>query len=141
MPSPFGSSEWCAAVRDEINRSSEYRNAAAKWGVGFNGTLLFAFEPDAALQTPRYLLLRLSAGRCDGVEFVSGPTHTEAGFALRAPFTLWKDILERKTFAATAILTGAMRVEGDKLTLLRHAGASRALIHCTASVETEFPKG
>ena len=141
MSSLFGSLEWCAAVRDEINGSSEYRNAAAKWGVGFNGNLLFAFEPDAALHAPRYLLLHLSAGRCDGVELVSGPTHPEAGFTLRAPFTLWKDILERKTLAATAILTGAMRVEGDKLTLLRHAGASRALIHCTASVETEFPKG
>jgi hypothetical protein len=32
-----------------------------------------------------------------------------------------------------------MKVEGEKLTLLKHAGASRALIHCTASVPTEFP--
>jgi hypothetical protein len=32
-----------------------------------------------------------------------------------------------------------MRVEGDKLALLTQAGASRALIHCTASVPTQFP--
>jgi len=31
-------------------------------------------------------------------------------------------------------------VEGEKLTLLKHAGANRALIHCTASVDTEFPE-
>ena len=41
--------------------------------------------------------------------------------------------------AAAAILTGKMRVEGDKMALLQHAGASRALIHCTASVPTLFP--
>ena len=138
MAFAFGTSEWCAALREEIDRSSEYRNAAAKWGVGFNGNLLFAFEADAALAEPLYLFLKLQAGRCDGAEFVPGPAHPEAGFALRAPFSLWREILERKTLAATAILTGKLRVEGEMLTLLKHAGASRALIHCTASVPTEF---
>ena len=135
----FGTPEWCAALRDEINRSSEYRNAAAKWGSGFNGNLLFAFEADGALPRPLYLYLALAAGRCDAAEFVPGPAYPDAGFALRAPYTLWREILERKTLAATAILTGKMKVEGEKLTLLKHAGASRALIHCTASVPTEFP--
>ena len=124
-----------------MNESSEYRNAAASWGVGFNGNLLFAFEPGGGLDAPLYLLLRLARGRCDGADFVTGPTHPEAGFALRAPFPLWREILERRTLAATAILMGKMKVDGDKITLLRHAGANRALIHITASVPTEFPKG
>ena len=136
----FGTPEWCAALEREINGSSEYRNAAARWGDGWNGNLLFAFERDAALPEPLHLLLRLARGRCDGAEFVPGPSHPDAGFALRGPFTLWREILERKTLAATAILTGKLRVEGEKLTLLKHAGASRALIHCTASVDTEFPE-
>jgi putative sterol carrier protein len=138
-PIPFGTKAWADALRDELNRSSEYRNAAAKWGVGRNGNLLFAFEADASLPSPLYLFLALSAGRCDRAEFVPGPTHPETGFALRAPFTLWREILERRTMAAAAILTGRMRVEGDKLALLTQAGASRALIHCTASVPTQFP--
>jgi putative sterol carrier protein len=138
-PIPFGTKAWADALRDELNRSSEYRNAAARWGVGRNGNLLFAFEADASLPSPLYLFLALSAGRCDRAEFVPGPTHAEAAFTLRAPFTLWREILERRTMAAAAILTGRMRVEGDKLALLTQAGASRALIHCTASVPTQFP--
>jgi putative sterol carrier protein len=139
MSVPFGTPEWCAALVAEINGSSEFRNAAAKWGVGFNGNLLFAFEADAALREPLHLLLRLGGGRCGGAAFVPGPRHPDAGFTLRAPFTLWREILNRKTLAATAILTGRMKVEGDKLTLLKHAGANRTLIHCAASVDTEFP--
>lgn len=135
----FGDPAWCVALQSEINGSSEYRNAAAKWGVGFNGNLLFGFEADASLSAPLHLLLGLAEGRCTRAEFVSGPKHPEAGFTLRAPFSLWREILERKTLAATAILTGKMKVEGDKLTLLKHAGANRALIHCVASVPTEFP--
>lgn len=136
----FGTPEWAAALVREINASSEYRNAAARWGDGFNGNLLFAFDKDASLAQPLHLFLRLARGRCDGAEFVPGPSHPDAGFTLRGPFTLWREILERKTLAATAILTGKLRVEGEKLTLLRQAGASRALIHCVASVDTEFPE-
>jgi len=141
VPLLFGTSAWSATLREEINRSSEYRNAAAKWGAGFNGNLLFAFEADAALAKPLYLFLKLRAGQCDAADFVPGPSHPEAGFALRAPFSLWREILERRTLAATAILTGKLRVEGEMLTLLKHAGASRALIHCVASIPTEFPAG
>lgn len=136
---PFGTPEWAAALRDEVNRSSEYRNAASRWGVGFNGNILLAFEVDPALPAPLYLFLVLSAGRCDRAEFTPGSSHPEAGFTLRAPFSLWREILERRTMAAAAILTGKMRVEGDKMTLLKQAGANRALIHCTGSVPTIFP--
>ena len=136
----FGTAEYARALRDEINGSSEYRNAASRWGVGFNGDLLFAFEADDSLPTALHLLLRLKAGRCEGAEFVPGPAHPDAGFTLRAPFRLWREILERRTLAATAILTGKMKIEGDKITLLKHAGSSRSLIHCTASVPTEFPE-
>jgi len=136
----FGTPEWAAALREAVNRSSEYRNAAAKWGDGWNGNLLFAFESDAAMARPLHLFLALAKGRCERAEFTTGPGHPDAGFTLRAPFTLWRDILERRTLAATAILTGRMRVDGDKLTLLRHAGANRALIHVVAGVPTAFPE-
>ena len=135
---PFGSPAWSAALRDALNRSSEYRNAAAKWGDGSNGNLLLAFEADAALPSALHLFLALSRGRCDRAEFVAGPAHPDAAYTLRAPFSLWREILERRTLAAAAILTGRMRVEGDKMTLLRHAGASRALIHVVATVPTAF---
>ena len=136
---PFGSDEWCTALVAAVNGSSEYRNAASKWGVGFNGNLLFGFEPGGGLAAPLYLLLRLKAGRCEEARFVPGPGHPDAGFTLRAPFPVWRDVLEGRALAAAAILTGKMKVEGDTIALLRHAGANRALIHCTASVATEYP--
>lgn len=136
----FGTADWARALREEINGSSEYRNAARDWGVDFNGNLVFAFEADAALEKPLYLFLNLKAGSCEVAEFISDANRSDVGFVLRAPFRLWRDILERRTMAATAILTGKMSVDGSKMTLLKHTSASRALIHCTASVDTEFPE-
>ena len=134
----FGSEEWARSLQDVVNSSSEYRNSAAKWGVGFNGNVLLAFEADAALPQPRNLMVRLEGGSCQGAAFVEDSQHPEAGFVLRASFTLWREILGRKTLAATAILTGRLKVEGDKMTLLKHTAANRALIHCAASVDTAW---
>jgi len=134
----FGSEEWAAALAEGINASSEYRNAGAQWGVGYNGNVLLAIEPDTALAEGLNLLIRLGGGECHGADFVDDPRHPDAGFALRAPYLLWKDILERKTLAATAILTGRMKVDGDKMTLLKHTAAHRAMVACCAEIDTEF---
>lgn len=139
MSLTFGTDAWAKALASEINASSEYRNAAAKWGDGFNGNVMLVFEPDASAREPLALLVELAKGACQGASFVPGAASPKAGFGLRAPFTVWREILERKSLAATAILTGKMKVEGDKLTLLRHTGAHRALIACAAALDTDFP--
>ncbi|NIM02157.1 MAG: hypothetical protein GTO30_11850 [Acidobacteria bacterium] len=136
MSTKFGTPEWAAALKQEINGSSEYRNAANRWGVDFNGNLLFVFEADERNPEQRALMLKLSGGACQDAEFVSEPSHPDAGFVLRGPAHLWREILDRKTMAATAILTGKLRVEGERMQLLKHTAANRALIHCTASVDT-----
>jgi putative sterol carrier protein len=141
MPLDFGSPEWAASLTGAINASSEYRNSGAGWGVAFNGNILFVFEAGGPLPRGIHLLLRLEGGRCLGAEFVPGPSHPDAGFTLRAPFPLWREVLTGKTLAATAILTGKMKVEGNTITLLKHAGAHRSLIHSVASLDTRFPGG
>ncbi len=139
MTLSFGTAAWAAALVAEINASSEYKNAAAKWGDGFNGNVLLVFDADPTFPKTHALLVELAKGACAGASFVEGGTHPDAGFGLRAPFSVWKDVLSRKTLAATAILTGKMKVEGDRMTLLKHTAAHRALVACAAALDTEFP--
>jgi putative sterol carrier protein len=139
MAIDFGTPEWARSLAAAINASSEYRNSGATWGVGFNGNILFVFEAGGSLDRTLHLLVRLQGGACSGAEFVPGPSHPDAGFTLRAPFPIWREILTGKTLAATAILTGRMKVGGNTITLLKHAGAHRSLIHCVASLDTRYP--
>jgi putative sterol carrier protein len=139
MAIDFGTPEWARSLAAAINASSEYRNSGASWGVGFNGNILFVFESGGGLAQPLHLLVKLEGGACRGAEFVPGPSHPDAGFTLRAPFPVWREILTGKTLAATAILTGRMKVGGNTITLLKHAGAHRSLIHCVASLDTRYP--
>jgi putative sterol carrier protein len=135
----FGSVAWAEALSAEINCSSEYRNAAARWGDGFNGNVLLVFDADTAMPRRAVLFVELARGACGGASFVDDPSDARAGFALRGPFSVWKDILDRKTLAATAILTGRLKIEGDRMTLLKHTAAHRALIACAAAIETDYP--
>jgi putative sterol carrier protein len=139
MPLTFGTEAWADALAAELNVSSEYRNAAAKWGDGFNGNVLLVFDADASSGTTRALLVELAKGSCRGASFIDGVSHPAAGFGLRAPFSVWRDVLSRKTLAATAILTGKMKIDGDRMTLLKHTAAHRALVACAAALDTEFP--
>jgi putative sterol carrier protein len=141
MTLAFGTAAWADALVAEINTSSEYRNAAAKWGDGFNGNVLLVFDADSSFPKTNALLVELAKGACGGASFVEGVAHPRAGFGLRAPFSVWKDVLGGKTLAATAILTGKMKVEGDTMTLLKHTAAHRALVACAAALDTEFPAG
>lgn len=138
MAIAFGTETWARALVDTINASSAYRDAAAGWGRGFNGNVLLAVEADALRPRPINLLVRLREGTCQGASFVDGPGHDEAGFVLSGPFSAWRDVLEGRTPAAAAILGGTLRVEGDMMTLLRHAAAHRALVACCAALATDF---
>ncbi|MCP3977893.1 MAG: hypothetical protein GY716_00995 [bacterium] len=138
MSHAFGTPGWAAALRAEIEGSAEYRRAGAKWGVGFNGNILLAFEADPGLGCPVYLLLRLAAGSCADAAFVDDGRHPEAGFTLRAPFSLWREVLERRLPAPAAIMSGRVAVEGDKMRLLRHTAAARAMLDCAASIDTDW---
>jgi putative sterol carrier protein len=120
-------------------RGDQRVERAAKWGDGFNGNVLLVFEADTAFPKTVALLVELAKGSCGAAAFVDGGAHSRAGFGLRAPFTVWRDVLSRKTLAATAILTGKMKVDGDTMTLLKHTAAHRALVTCAAALDTEFP--
>jgi len=140
MAATFGSTDWADALKQKINSSEEYREAADQWGVDFNGDILFVFESDDEAAKQQALMLQLKGGACQGAEFVQPDKTPDAGFVLSGPMHLWREILERKTMAATAILTGKLKVEGERMKLLKHADANRALIHCTASVETGWER-
>src|SRR6187399_2225245 len=70
MKLTFGTPAWADALKAEINASSEYRNAAAKWGDGFNGNVLLVFDADAAAPNAHALLVELEKGSCHGAAFV-----------------------------------------------------------------------
>ena len=101
MAHRFGTNEWALSLKDEINASSEYRNAASNWGVGFNGNMMFAFDADDELQESLRLLIHLAAGQCEAAEFVGDERRGEAGYAapdadvVKAFNTLnWKTMME-----------------------------------------------
>ena len=108
MAIPFGTDAWAQALCAHLNGSSEYRNAAAKWGKGFNGTLLLSF---GAVGVPQ-----------GGVAFSTLPAYMAAGIPIEGIVVL------EATAMAPDMLKTVLNVTGDMsvATLLSRANRGEA---------------
>ncbi|MCS6816567.1 MAG: SCP2 sterol-binding domain-containing protein [Blastocatellia bacterium] len=132
MTIPFPSAEWAQALREAINASPAYREAAADWEAGPIGFVVRAGEEKT------YLWLDLHRGECRAAELVSPAEGERAPFLISAEYEDWKQILRGQLDPVRAIWMGRLKVRGDLSLLLRYMQAARELLACAARVPTRF---
>jgi putative sterol carrier protein len=133
----FPSPEWFAAFAEEINASEEYRVAAAEW----EGDIAFLVkaEPDKGVPADVWGWLDLQHGRCLGSGVIDAERAADAAYAITAPYTRWKDVLEEELDPIKGMMQGKLKVRGDLPTIVRQVRAATELVRLTGLVETEFP--
>ena len=131
--------EWVKAYSDRLNDSQEYADAADGWGVDFDGSFLFEVRPDDAYPgEPVYLFLELEDGRCLEASAIADPASTTYGFALRADYSDWKELIRGNLNPIEAILSGPFDLDGDRVKVMQYSGAGVAMTDLAATVDTEF---
>ncbi len=98
------------------------------------GDILGQLEAHAADGTV-YAYVGLEDGACTGVDVVESPESRDVGFVLRGPYDTWRAIVDGRP-APSAVLTGDLAVEGDRLKRLRYAPMFAMLGDVAAAVET-----
>ncbi|MFB6266367.1 MAG: SCP2 sterol-binding domain-containing protein [Halodesulfurarchaeum sp.] len=136
---PTEAEEWVQAYRDQLNQSEEYAEEGAEWGVDFDGSFLFEIQPDDTYDgDPVRLYLDLEDGTCLDASVVDEEGAVEPGFALRASYSAWKDLIQGKLNPIEAILSGPFDLEGDRVKVMQWSGAGIVMTELAASVDTEF---
>ena len=135
MPT-FPTDEWFQAFIELINRSAEYRAAAADW----EGDIAFLVqaEPDIRVSDDVWGYLDLWHGACRGGGVDAG-TGGQAAYVLSAPYTRWKDILLGELDPIKGMMQGKLKVRGDLPTIVRYVRAANELVRLTGEVDTVFP--
>lgn len=135
MHRPF-TRAWADAFCDAINASEPYRAAARDWAR----PVALVLEPAPALGYPAPVALRLdlAAGRCRGVDILPGGT-VAADFVLTGPWEAWRALLTGQLDPVMALVRRRITARGSLATIVRYAGAARALIECAREVPTLFP--
>lgn len=82
-----------------------------------------------------YAYVGLEEGTCTGTEVLEDPGDREVGYVVSGPYETWRRIVNGRP-AASAILSGDLSVEGNKVRLVRYASVLQLLGDIAAEVET-----
>jgi SCP-2 sterol transfer family len=132
----FPSADWLDAYVDRINSSAEFRTAARD----FEATISYVFEAEpGALDRDVWARAVVGGGCCSWWRYdVTPEAGVESQFVLRAPYSLWKDVIGGGLDPMEAMLDGDLAVTGHLPTLLRYVRAANELVTLAAAVSTEF---
>jgi putative sterol carrier protein len=155
---PFPSQAWFDEYKDAINNNEEYAEAAADWGVGFDGDFLFITEnmptdeidmdalPDDLREELEqyvdddtgYTYVGLEGGECTDAYLIEDPDDVEAGFILRADYDVWKDLLRGDIGAIDGMMSGKFELEGDMNKVMQYSQAAATLTDISAGIDSYF---
>lgn len=135
--SAFPTDEWFQAFIDAVNASEAYEGYAATWEG--DAVLQIGAEPDKGVPEDVYGLLDLWHGKCRGGGLVDASRADSAEFAIRAPYSRWKDVILGDLEPVKGLTQGKLRVRGDLPKILRYVRATQELAYIAGEVDTTFP--
>ena len=133
----FPSAEWLVLYKDAINQSAEYKEAAATWEGDL--TYVIEAEPDKNVPEEVHAWVDLWHGECRDAKIVSPEQGERAKFAIRAPYSRWKEVLRKELDPTKAMMQGKLKLKGDLPTIVRYVKAANELVNIAGSIPTEFP--
>lgn len=133
----FPSPEWLVAYKDAINASAEFREAAQGWEGDV--TYVIEAEPDKGLGGDAWGWFDLWHGECRDAKVVTPDDGERATFVIRAPYTMWKDVITGRLEPVRGMTIGKLKLSGDLVTIRQNMRAVGALVAVAGRVPTEFP--
>ncbi len=134
----FPSREWCDEALRLANADPETRIAAEGWTFDI-GAVVDA-EP-GKLAAPFTLYLRPKQGRFEKVQFLKDPDdldEIEPSYRIRAPYSVWKGLIQGNVDPVEAVLKRRIAVEGDLQPLIERMKHKGLAYRMMAQLETAF---
>jgi hypothetical protein len=136
----FASREWIAAVVEAVNGHPDLPRALA----GLGTDLAAVVEAEPGVRRPTVAAWgRQAGGRIAEwriLEDEDDILELEPAYVVRAPYRLWKDVLQARLDPVEAALAGRIRVKGDLEGLVRRANFRYIVDEALRAVATEFPE-
>jgi putative sterol carrier protein len=130
----FPSGEWIQALSQRLNQSASYERSAKDW----EGDFLFVVEKDDVYEETRYLFLGLHHGRSTGAAAVESEEERDTAFVIRAPYTVWRKVIEGKLDPIRGLMTRQLKLSGNMVRIMRYPRAAQEIVSCCAEVPTDW---
>jgi putative sterol carrier protein len=132
----FPSEQWLKEYVERINGSQGYKEAAADW----EGDVAYVIEaePDKGVPENVWAWLDLWHGECRDARMVSPEEGEKARFVIKAPYSRWKQVIQKELDPVKGMMQGKLKLQGDLPTIVRYVKAAQELVNLAQTVPTEF---
>jgi len=134
MAFKFPSDEWIKELSGKLNESEDYERSAKDW----EGDFVFIVEPDEAYDGTAYLFLGLYHGKSPDAALVESKDERDVEFALTAPFSNWRKVIEGKLDPIQGMMTRKLKLKGNMMKIMRYPKAAKEIVNCCSLVPTDF---
>lgn len=130
---PDEADRWTDLLREELNGREAFAEATA----GFEATFRLEILPDETYPgDPIALTVVVADGACPAAR--AGDREADYDFALRGPYSAWKDLLEDRVDVAAAVMGGTFELEGSTMKLMQRRDAVAELVRAAQTIETTY---
>jgi putative sterol carrier protein len=132
----FGSEEWVQALKEAINASESYAEAAKTW----EGDFYFIVEAGGPVAKEIVMYMDLWHGKCRDACICTDRAAKKPAFVISAPIAVWRKIIDKKLDPIQGMMTRQIKLQGDMVKIMKAVKAAKELVECTTRVPTEFPE-
>lgn len=134
----YPSQQWCDEWKKAINTSQAIMETGKKWGVGFNGNLVFEIQPGGGLEKTTYLFIESAAGKCTDCRIIEDLSSVDHGFYVKGNYSDFKEVVKGNKDFIAGVVTGVFKLNGPMLKIMTHAKFVRAVANSISSFEAEY---
>ncbi len=131
----FATDEWMKALKDELNKSEGYRDAAKTWEGDFYW--IVSGMPGAGKEV--HLYVDLWHGECRDAFLVSDPAGKTPEFVIEATYPVWRKVVDKKLDPIQGMVTRQLKLKGNMLKIMKAPKAATELVHAATLIDTEWP--
>jgi putative sterol carrier protein len=132
----FASEEWVQALKEAINASQGYAQAAKTW----EGDFYFIVDPGGPIAQEIVMYFDLYHGKCLDARICPDRAAETPAFVINAPYAAWRKVIDKKLDPIQGLMTRQLKLQGDMVKIMKAVKAAKELVDCTTRVPTEFPE-
>jgi putative sterol carrier protein len=135
MAIEFGTDAWIKELQVKLNESEGYREAAKNW----EGDFYFVITAGPGIPQDIHLYVDLWHGECRDAFRVEDASEKNPEFAITAPLTVWRKVVDRKLDPIQGLMTRQLKLKGNMFKVMKAPKAAQELVHCCTLVDTSWP--
>ncbi len=132
----FPSEEWVQELKQQLNTSPAYADAAKNW----EGDFYFVVDPDkdGPLPEPVYLYMDLWHGQCRDAYVVKNKGEKNPAFVMSGAYGKWKRVVTAKLDPLQALMTGQLKLKGNMVMIMKNVKAAQEIVRSCTRIDADF---